>query len=102
MQENRGDEEIDGRDDLVAISDRRTLYLVNIFMGNSANFLNSFAAVCEDKLLDVHRRILRLDSSLRILEEKLGKAGEDRQIACSSLSFADPSSSDGEIRESNL
>ncbi|CAA6664198.1 unnamed protein product [Spirodela intermedia] len=67
----------DNHDELVAICDRRTLYLVNIFLGSSANFLNSFAAVCEDKLADVHRRILRVDSTLRILEAKLCSASKN-------------------------
>ncbi|XP_010908175.1 uncharacterized protein [Elaeis guineensis] len=54
-----------------ATSDQRTLYLVNIFIGNTARFLNNFADVCQDKLANVHRRILRLDASLTLLEAKL-------------------------------
>ncbi|MQL92076.1 hypothetical protein Taro_024699 [Colocasia esculenta] len=69
----------------LAISDRRTLYLVNIFIGSAARFLNSFAAICEDKLADVHRRIVRLDATLKLLEAKLsgtssnasGEGGEE-------------------------
>uniref|UniRef100_A0A1D1XFF7 WASH complex subunit CCDC53 n=2 Tax=Anthurium amnicola TaxID=1678845 RepID=A0A1D1XFF7_9ARAE len=84
----------------LAISDRRTLYLVNIFLGSAARFLNSFAAVCEDKLADVHRRILRLDSTLRLLEAKLsgtsksgdGEGGcpEQEQPQCSPSSPPPP------------
>ncbi|XP_038976882.1 WASH complex subunit 3-like isoform X2 [Phoenix dactylifera] len=55
----------------LAISDQRTLYLVNIFISNNARFLNTFADLCQDKLADVHRRILRLDASLTLLEAKL-------------------------------
>ncbi|KAL5998498.1 hypothetical protein ACLOJK_009441 [Asimina triloba] len=73
----------------LSISDQRTLYLViisillagwtssssaskvNIFIANTARFLNSFSAICEQKLLHVHRRILRLDATLSLLEAKL-------------------------------
>ncbi|EHA8587751.1 WASH complex subunit 3 [Cocos nucifera] len=55
----------------LATSDQRTLYLVNIFIGNTARFLNNFADLCQDKLAHVHRRILRLDASLTLLEAKL-------------------------------
>ncbi|WOK95596.1 WASH complex subunit CCDC53-like [Canna indica] len=55
----------------LSVSDQRTLYLVNIFIGNTARFLNSFASLCQDKLAQVHRRISRLDANLSILEAQL-------------------------------
>lgn len=55
----------------LSISDQRTLYLVNIFIGNTSKFLNSFASVCEKKLLALHRRIVRMDAMLMVLEAKL-------------------------------
>ncbi|KAJ4973417.1 hypothetical protein NE237_006591 [Protea cynaroides] len=55
----------------LSVSDQRTLYLVNIFIVDTTCFLNSFSALCEAKLVDVHRRMLRLDSSLTLLEEQL-------------------------------
>ncbi|XP_072964193.1 uncharacterized protein [Typha angustifolia] len=55
----------------LSISDQRTLYLVNIFIANTARFLNSFSALCEDKLAHLHRRIVRLDASLTLLEAKI-------------------------------
>ncbi|XP_042498096.1 WASH complex subunit 3-like isoform X2 [Macadamia integrifolia] len=53
------------------VSDQRTLYLVNIFIMDTTRFLNHFSALCEEKLVNVHRRMLRLDSSLTLLEEQL-------------------------------
>ncbi|XXG49430.1 hypothetical protein AAC387_Pa02g3619 [Persea americana] len=55
----------------LSVSDRRTFYLVNIFIADTARFLNRFSAICEEKLSDVHRRILRLDATLMLLEAKL-------------------------------
>eukprot|EP00262_Sarcandra_glabra_P008121 TRINITY_DN21345_c0_g1_i1.p1 TRINITY_DN21345_c0_g1~~TRINITY_DN21345_c0_g1_i1.p1 ORF type:complete len:217 (+),score=42.39 TRINITY_DN21345_c0_g1_i1:122-772(+) len=55
----------------LSVSDQRTLYLVNIFIANTARFLNRFSAICEDKLAHVHRRILRLAATLLLLEAKL-------------------------------
>ncbi|XP_042452280.1 uncharacterized protein LOC122036910 isoform X2 [Zingiber officinale] len=46
----------------LSISDQRTLYLVNIFIGNTARFLNSFASLCQDKLAQVHRFVKKLHS----------------------------------------
>lgn len=55
----------------LSVSDQRTLYLVNIFIGNTARFLNSFSSLCEDKLSQLHRRLLHLDATLTLLEAKL-------------------------------
>ncbi|RWW79235.1 hypothetical protein BHE74_00012490 [Ensete ventricosum] len=48
-------EEEEEEEATLAISDQRILYLVNIFIGNTARFLNSYASLCQDKLADVHR-----------------------------------------------
>ncbi|XP_068667359.1 uncharacterized protein [Aristolochia californica] len=61
----------------LAFSDRRTVYLVNIFIANTARFLNRFSSICEEKLADVHRRILRLDATLLLLEAKLRSIDQD-------------------------
>uniref|UniRef100_A0A0D3FU09 Uncharacterized protein n=1 Tax=Oryza barthii TaxID=65489 RepID=A0A0D3FU09_9ORYZ len=55
----------------IAVSDQRTIYLVNMFIANTVEFLNSFAAQCNDKLSLLHRKIVKLDSSLNLLEAKL-------------------------------
>ncbi|XP_006652164.1 WASH complex subunit 3-like [Oryza brachyantha] len=55
----------------IAVSDQRTIYLVNMFIANTVEFLNSFAATCNDKLSLLHRKIVKLDSSLTLLEAKL-------------------------------
>uniref|UniRef100_A0A0E0DC85 Uncharacterized protein n=1 Tax=Oryza meridionalis TaxID=40149 RepID=A0A0E0DC85_9ORYZ len=44
---------------------------VNMFIANTVEFLNSFAAQCNDKLSLLHRKIVKLDSSLNLLEAKL-------------------------------
>ncbi|KAL4191854.1 hypothetical protein AMTRI_Chr06g169290 [Amborella trichopoda] len=68
---SRSVEEVSEEDNALSISDQRTLYLVNIFIVDTARFLNRFSALCEQKLADVHRRILRLDATLTLLEAKL-------------------------------
>ncbi|XP_062227325.1 uncharacterized protein LOC133925404 [Phragmites australis] len=55
----------------VTVSDQRTIYLVNMFIANTVEFLNSFAALCNDKLALLHRKVVKLDSSLALLEAKL-------------------------------
>uniref|UniRef100_A0A0D6R2F2 WASH complex subunit 3 n=1 Tax=Araucaria cunninghamii TaxID=56994 RepID=A0A0D6R2F2_ARACU len=55
----------------IPMSDKRTIYLVNVFMVHTARFLNRFSALCEQKLAQVHGRILRLDATLTLLEAKL-------------------------------
>ncbi|OVA03072.1 WASH complex [Macleaya cordata] len=56
---------------IISKSDQRTLYLVNIFIVHTARFLNRFSFLCEEKLATVHRKILRLDASLALLEAQL-------------------------------
>eukprot|EP00249_Psilotum_nudum_P009662 c22075_g1_i2 orf=99-647(+) len=51
--------------------DQRTVFLVNIFIVHTVHFLNKFSSICERKLADVHRRILRLDTTVSLLEAKL-------------------------------
>uniref|UniRef100_A0A0D9W3C4 Uncharacterized protein n=1 Tax=Leersia perrieri TaxID=77586 RepID=A0A0D9W3C4_9ORYZ len=55
----------------IAVSDQRTIYLVNMFIANTVEFLNSFSALCNNKLALLHRKIVKLDSSLALLEAKL-------------------------------
>uniref|UniRef100_A0A0D6R5M6 WASH complex subunit 3 n=1 Tax=Araucaria cunninghamii TaxID=56994 RepID=A0A0D6R5M6_ARACU len=38
----------------IPMSDKRTIYLVNVFMVHTARFLNRFSALCEQKLAQVH------------------------------------------------
>ncbi|KAJ6847971.1 uncharacterized protein M6B38_115715 [Iris pallida] len=68
LDEEEGD---DNDAEVLAVSDQRTLYLVNIYIGNTVRFLNSFSSICEDKLSQLHRRILRLDATLTLLEAKI-------------------------------
>jgi WASH complex subunit CCDC53 len=50
---------------------RNTLVFLNQFIMQTTKFLNRFASVCEDRLLDLSKRIQKLDVSLSILESKL-------------------------------
>ncbi|KAJ1704005.1 hypothetical protein LUZ63_003784 [Rhynchospora breviuscula] len=76
-RERTGDEEDENEAEALSISDQRTFYLVNIFIANATQFLNSFSAICQDKLSLVHRKILRLDASLALLEAKLRGVQEE-------------------------
>ncbi|KAL3677954.1 hypothetical protein R1sor_020910 [Riccia sorocarpa] len=72
-----------------SVFDQRTLFLVNTFIIHTVRLLNNFSVLCEDKLADVHRRILRADATLFLLEAKLrsvdGLEGAGEQIALDSL-----------------
>ncbi|KAF3337104.1 WASH complex subunit CCDC53 isoform X2 [Carex littledalei] len=77
QQDKIVDEEDENEAEALSISDQRTLYLVNIFVANAAQFLNSFSALCQDKLCLVHRKILKLDASLTLLESQLRDIQEE-------------------------
>ncbi|RZC60437.1 hypothetical protein C5167_022202 [Papaver somniferum] len=76
-----GEEEggVEVEESIISASDQRTLYLVNIFIVQTARFLNRFSFLCEDKLSTVHRRILRLDASLTLLETQLRSISEEEE-----------------------
>ncbi|RCV32975.1 hypothetical protein SETIT_7G046000v2 [Setaria italica] len=78
----------------VAVSDQRTIYLVNMFIANTVEFLNSFAATCDDKLALLHRKIVKLDSSLALLEAKLHSIDENIALGHPTSQKAQQSSSD--------
>lgn len=54
-----------------AIDQAKTLARINFFVTNTVSFLNHFSTVCEDKLLQVHERLQKVESSLLLLESKL-------------------------------
>eukprot|EP00850_Spirogloea_muscicola_P020524 SM000219S06669 [mRNA] locus=s219:55462:57431:+ [translate_table: standard] len=53
------------------VADQKTLVLVNTFIVNTVQLLNSFSGICEDNLAKISRRIQRLDVQLLLLEAKL-------------------------------
>ncbi|KAK9119783.1 hypothetical protein Scep_017876 [Stephania cephalantha] len=55
----------------LSVSDQRTIYLVNTFILDTSRFLSRFALLSEQKLSQVHRRIVQLEESLALLEEQL-------------------------------
>ncbi|KAJ7513679.1 hypothetical protein O6H91_23G010400 [Diphasiastrum complanatum] len=55
----------------VPVPFERTLFLVNVFIIHTVRLLNKFSAICEQKLADVHQRIVRLEATLSLLEAKL-------------------------------
>mmetsp|Transcript_6041 Transcript_6041/g.14677 ORF Transcript_6041/g.14677 Transcript_6041/m.14677 type:complete len:225 (-) Transcript_6041:1563-2237(-) len=60
--------------DLSAVSPvpyKQTIFLVNNFIVNTAQFLNKFSSVCNEKLARVSRNLQRVEISLSILEAKL-------------------------------
>ncbi|XP_066322814.1 uncharacterized protein [Miscanthus floridulus] len=73
----------------IAVSDQRTIYLVNMFIANTVEFLNSFAALCDDKLALLHRNIVKLDLSLALLEAKLHSIDENNNALGHSTSQKD-------------
>ncbi|KAG0586297.1 hypothetical protein M758_2G089500 [Ceratodon purpureus] len=60
------------------MADNRTVFLVNTFIAHTVLLLNNFSAVCEDKLADVHLRILRLEATTTLLESKLDSVARSR------------------------
>ncbi|XP_026377094.1 WASH complex subunit 3-like isoform X2 [Papaver somniferum] len=76
-REEEGGVEVE--ESIISASDQRTLYLVNIFIVQTARFLNRFSFLCEDKLSTFHRRISRLDASLTLLETQLRSIIEDEE-----------------------
>ncbi|CAN6242241.1 unnamed protein product, partial [Urochloa humidicola] len=84
--EDAGDEDDEESMRAVAVSDQRTIYLVNMFIANTVEFLNSFAATCDDKLALLHRKIVKLDSSLALLEARLYSIDENNAPGHSSAS----------------
>lgn len=48
-----------------------TLLIVNKLITTTAQQLNTFAVTCEDKLLRLHHKMLRLESGVLLLEAKL-------------------------------
>ncbi|XP_065195130.1 WASH complex subunit 3-like [Sycon ciliatum] len=53
------------------IHHRRILAYVNHFVMQTANMLNHWSNTCEEKLVDVDRRIRRLETTMALLETKL-------------------------------
>ncbi|RZC59526.1 hypothetical protein C5167_006829 [Papaver somniferum] len=84
-REEEGGVEVE--ESIISASDQRTLYLVNIFIVQTARFLNRFSFLCEDKLSTFHRRISRLDASLTLLETQLRSIIEDEEGKESSASM---------------
>uniref|UniRef100_A0A7I4F7X4 Uncharacterized protein n=1 Tax=Physcomitrium patens TaxID=3218 RepID=A0A7I4F7X4_PHYPA len=63
------------------MADSRTVFLVNTFITHTVLLLNNFSAVCEDKLADVHLRILRLEATTTLLESRLDSVARSRAEA---------------------
>ncbi|GLJ44545.1 hypothetical protein SUGI_0935350 [Cryptomeria japonica] len=78
------------------MSDKRTIYLVNVFVVHTVRFLNRFSALCEQKLAEVHRRILRLDATLTLLEAKLKSVDGLEEVGQTSSFHASPELSSSE------
>ena len=49
----------------------QTLLVCNKLIASTVEQLNTFAGTCEDKLLAMHHRMLRLETGVKLLESKL-------------------------------
>lgn len=74
----------------IPMSEKRTIYLVTVFIVHTTRFLNRFSALCEQKLAEVHRRMLRLDATLTLLEAKLKSVDACEGVAGPSSLHAPP------------
>ncbi|XP_053318491.1 WASH complex subunit 3 [Spea bombifrons] len=54
-----------------AIQQKRTVAFLNQFVAHTAQFLNRFAAICEEKLSALSLRIQQIETTLNILDAKL-------------------------------
>lgn len=61
-----------------------------MFVVHTTRFLNRFSALCEQKLAEVHRRMLRLDATLTLLEAKLKSVDGCEGVAGPSSLHAPP------------
>ena len=50
----------------------QTLLVANKLLSATAEQLNTFAATCEEKLIAMHHKMLRLETGVKLLEAKLG------------------------------
>ena len=50
----------------------KTLIVTNRLLQQTAEQLNAFATKCEDKLIMMHHKMLRLETGVKLLEAKLG------------------------------
>lgn len=57
------------------ISVKKTLMIVNSFVSSTAEFLNKFACLCEQKLSRVSEQVQRVEIVLSLLEAKLDSIG---------------------------
>ncbi|GBG89396.1 hypothetical protein CBR_g49187 [Chara braunii] len=60
---------------VVAVPDQKTVVLVNTFIVRSVAFINRFAAICDERLEQVNRKIHQLDTTLSLLEANLSSVG---------------------------
>ena len=59
------------------ISHKKTLTLVNYFILNASQFLNSFSAVSENKIHQIDEKLDRLETLLAIMEAKMDSLPEE-------------------------
>jgi len=66
-------------DTLQAVPVKKTLLIVNTFVVQTAAFLNKFVTTCESKLHKIHTDIQRMETTMLLLESKLGSIDWLRQ-----------------------
>lgn len=60
------------------IHQKRILAFVNHFITSTCKFLNDFILSCENKFIDIERKIQRVEASLIIIESKVIVASQSR------------------------
>lgn len=55
----------------MALNSKRMLTFFNEFLITTTNFLNDFAAECDDKFFELERKMNKIESNLLIIEHKV-------------------------------
>eukprot|EP00250_Pteridium_aquilinum_P030184 c40806_g1_i1 orf=86-727(-) len=70
-------------------ADQRPLFLVNVYIIHTVQFLNKFSSICEHKLAEVHRRLSCIETTLALLEAKLKSIdGVDNMVGASAFTVS--------------
>jgi hypothetical protein len=59
------------------VSHKKTLTLVNYFILNASQFLNSFSAVSENKIHQIDEKLDRLETLIAIFEAKMASLPDE-------------------------
>lgn len=66
-------------DKTAALNSKRMVTFFNEFLITTTSFLNGFASECEDKFIELERKINKIESNLVIIEDK-ARIGQFQQV----------------------